>query len=300
MFGRRRTNDENPAWPGLVDLYAFTFIIFIVVHFAGTEPDVAEDMPAKSAQEVEEELRQKSEALEERIEALTNELQEQRSKSVELEEVSRQLASVQRNERSLEDMNRHMAEQLDFLAQAAVDAKGALRQRAHKEISDLRSELARTLGDDWGQLDSVHPTLPEFEISTFRGEPILFEQAKHTLDRREYDEYIGELRVALAKVLASYQNAEIEVRGTADPDPYRGRGEIKDNIDLSAMRAATVAKRLKAPRSADMPGIKNDFIIVGLGETGDPVDDPDLKKDRYRQYRSVRLKIRIPIDSVGE
>jgi len=297
MLGRRHTNEESPAWPGLVDLYAFTLIIvvlFFVVPWPSDDGSEFEQM--SPAEQVENLKRQR-----EQIQHLTQDL-ENATHDLELSEQERkryadELQDARDRTDRLNERIREQRNELTRLAQATEDLKEGMRATAHGKVTRLREDLQAALGDGWKDLDPVHRTLPVFEIKTFRSGPVLFERAKHDLTE-SYSADIKELSIALAKVLADYPDAEIEVRGTADPDPYRGRGEIRDNVDLSAMRAATVAKLLKERDPGTAPTIGNKFMIVGLGEVGEVIEDPQEKLKVYQRYRRVRLKIRIPIMSV--
>jgi chemotaxis protein MotB len=48
----------------------------------------------------------------------------------------------------------------------------------------------------------------------------------------------------LAKVLADNEDISVLVEGHTDNDPYRGQGQVKDNWDLSVLRATNVVKIL--------------------------------------------------------
>ncbi len=48
----------------------------------------------------------------------------------------------------------------------------------------------------------------------------------------------------LAKVLAENEDISVLVEGHTDNDPYRGQGQVKDNWDLSVLRATNVVKIL--------------------------------------------------------
>lgn len=71
-----------------------------------------------------------------------------------------------------------------------------------------------------------------------------------------------EALTGLAKVLADNPDISILVEGHTDNDPYRGTGLIKDNWDLSVMRATSVVKIL-----TDGANLKQDNITAaGRGE----------------------------------
>jgi len=300
MFRRGRVSDENPAWPGLVDLYAFTLIIFVFLFVVDKNSTGGEEADLLTPEQRIERLQSDNDALRAEVADLRKRNRDLAAESAERQELASRLKETENAKRVLERENRELNRTLSEQERAEADAIERMRMRAHEEATRLREALQQALGKEWGELDPVHPTLPEFEIIDFHNEPILFEQAKHALTDR-YKSYVTELSDALARVLVSFPDAEIEVRGTADPDPYRGRGEIKDNIDLSAMRAATVAKLLNAPgATATAPSAKKNLIIVGLGEVGEAIEDPVQKKEEYRQYRRVRLKIRIPLARIAE
>jgi chemotaxis protein MotB len=297
MLGRRRTNEESPAWPGLVDLYAFTLIIVVFFFVVPWPSDDASEFERMSPAEQVENLKRQREQIQRLTQDLENTAHELELSEQERKRYADELQDARDQTDRLNERIRDQQDELRRHARATEDLKESLRIAAHEKVTQLREDLQAALGDEWKDLDPVHPTLPEFEIKTFRSGPVLFERAKHDLTE-SYSADIKELSSALAKVLADYPDAEIEVRGTADPDPYRGRGEIRDNVDLSAMRAATVAKLLNQRDPGSVSTIGDNFMIVGLGEVGEVIEDPQEKLKVYQRYRRVRLKIRIPIMSM--
>jgi len=264
MLRRRYRNEENPAWPGLVDLYAFTLIIFIVIALK-----IKNDMDAERSTLPAASLQQRIETLQARNDSLVAELEAEKEKVAQL---------------------------LQELKSNRDDARAVLRQEARLAVIALRDSLSEMMEAGSEDLGPVHPNLPEFEIRRFGGHPVLFASGRYDLDEDAVNGVLA-LRNALARVLGSFPQAQIEVSGTADPNPYRSSGQIRDNVDLSAMRAATVAKLIKGKDESGQV-ISNPVVIVGLGEVGEFIEDPLLRQQIYREYRRVTLKIRIPIDSI--
>ena len=73
----------------------------------------------------------------------------------------------------------------------------------------------------------------------------------------------------LAGVLAENQDISILVEGHTDNDPYRGQSQVRDNWDLSVMRATNVVKILTTNASLDSKRI----TAAGRGEFVPVVDN---------------------------
>jgi len=85
----------------------------------------------------------------------------------------------------------------------------------------------------------------------------------------------------------------ITINGTADPRELRDAVPPRNNTELSALRAATVAARLENAS----PGLGRYLRVMGLGVKGQkrsltPEDDPDRF---YQQYRTVSLVLKIDV-----
>ncbi len=88
----------------------------------------------------------------------------------------------------------------------------------------------------------------------------------------------------LAVVLAANPDIDVMVEGHTDNVPYRGSGQLKDNLDLSVKRATTVTRLL-----LENPGIAPGRIIsAGRGEWL-PVDtaDSDLARQKNRRTEII-------------
>jgi len=280
MLRRRHATQESPAWPGLVDLFAFSLIIFVVISLADqsqSEPD--------------------NDTLEKQLDSTRIELAAVRDS---LESVMFSFKEANRKITLLESDLKLYKKQSEEAERAAEDAKERLKARARILAKNLRDDLQEQLGGTWGDLEQVHPNLPEFELTEFQGKPIYFETGKWALSK-DGVAALTKFRIALKNTLAQYPAAQIEVNGTADPQPFNGKWQIKDNIELSAMRAATVAKLLSNKNSDEESSIQNKILVVGLGETGKKLAlglSAQSQKSILQKFRTVTLKIRIPLDEL--
>ncbi|NVK27237.1 MAG: OmpA family protein [Flavobacteriia bacterium] len=84
----------------------------------------------------------------------------------------------------------------------------------------------------------------------------------------------------LAKVLAENPDIKIMVEGHTDDDAYRGSGQVRDNWDLSVMRATSVVKILQQNQGIDPQRI----TAAGRGEHL-PVADNDSAEGKAKNRR---------------
>lgn len=90
-----------------------------------------------------------------------------------------------------------------------------------------------------------------------------------------------EALVKLAKVLETNPNINIMVEGHTDNIAYNGNGQVKDNWDLSVMRATSVTKILLQNSSIDPSRI----IAAGRSEFV-PVDNGNSSSSRQKNRRT--------------
>jgi flagellar motor protein MotB len=132
-----------------------------------------------------------------------------------------------------------------------------------------------------------------FEIEIQGVPPIYFDTARYELSPADQ----SRLRSLAPELYESVRGKPyyIHINGTADPRELRGRGiPPHNNIELSALRAATVAALLEEAA----PGLGEYLRIVGLGVRGrevplKPGDDPE---EVYRPYRTVTLVIKVDME----
>ena len=212
---RNRQPDDNPTWPGLVDVFAFGMALMVVL-FAVTSG------------------------------SLRAQVQDKDDKIKELQDYS------------------------------------GMRIR---EIHDNLRRLDPSMADTW-QLD---PKANVIHVVSIGGRPITFESAQWTI-AREDSLRLQNVVTRIAQEMDSFPDAVLSINGTADPRRLLSKGCLSDNIELSAMRAAAVARVLNAnPHQIDKSRIR----VVGLGEEGQKIIglSPADEDSAYQQYRAVRMDI---------
>lgn len=237
MRWRRRADDhENPAWPGLTDLFAFSMVLVVLLWAQSNAASKGVDVAALKAE------------------------------------------------------NAQLKEELAKLRNG-MDA--ALNERAHRKAVELRAALRAAIGEDEIQFGQVDPATHEFTIDRFRGKQLTFATGLATLSADDEQA----LRSALARVaprLVAEQAAVLLLQGSADPRPLQSATHPRNNVELSALRAAEVAKCVK-DGSADAAARTT---VVGLGETGKLLPDTADPDAVYRPYRTVRLSVQIRKDRI--
>jgi chemotaxis protein MotB len=106
-------------------------------------------------------------------------------------------------------------------------------------------------------------------------ESLLFASGKTNVEPKGVDALKN-----VAKVLEQNTDINVMVEGHTDDVPMKGAGEIKDNWDLSVMRATSVTKIMLNAASIDAKRITS----AGRGEFFplDPAKTPDARKKNRR------------------
>jgi len=210
LVGRRGSRDddqENPAWPGLVDLFAFGMVTMLLL-WVSAIPEPPKD-PELTPQERE------------------------RRAQVEI----------------LEGIGKVLKDKPVFGQDALI----------------------------------VEQNPPAIRVVRFSGQEIFFDSAEFVLsdaDRKAIGQAAVEIRVAIA----SRPELIVVVNGTADPEPFRPRPTPpRDNIELSALRAAEVSRILAAE------GLEKRLQVVGLGTRGEA---EGKTREQLREYRKVFIELR--------
>lgn len=237
MF-RKGEDHENPAWPGLVDLFSFTAMLLMLLWVTSE---------AKT-----ETQRQSCEHLKGELDSCTG-----------------RLARCEEDMRILKGgMDRHLIEIATALHEAIMRVGDPL----------IDSEF---LGDR-----------PSFRIRILdeseSRRPLTFDTGSFSLKEHERAS-VHTVAAEIGPLMRPYPEAILAIEGTADPRPIRGDGggPPRDNIELSALRSAEVARCLMDGSSE----LAKRIHVVGLGEQGDLL--PGATDEHYRQYRKVELEIRV-------
>ena len=124
-------------------------------------------------------------------------------------------------------------------------------------------------------------------ISKFPKEEVLFDEAKFDLAQADL-ERVAAVADTVRDLLSKERNAYVMIVGTADPRPISQPRPPRDNVELSALRATTVAGVLRRK------GLTDRVFVRGLGEVTDRCGGAGLAEsgsDAYRQCWRVTLEI---------
>lgn len=223
---RSRQHDDNPTWPGLVDVFAFGMALMVVLYA---------------------------------IQSLENgDLQ----------------AEVKRQEGVVAEIR---------------DYQGKMIRQLYESLRARNPELASTC-----VLDTVANVI---RIDSIGGKPITFGSARWTI-AAEDSARLQDVVTYVAQEMDAFPDAALRINGTADPRRLLSNNCLSDNIELSAMRAAAVARVLNAnPRKIDKTRVR----VVGLGEEGreDVTGLSAAQADSaYQKYRTVRMDIFIDVNAM--
>ncbi|MBO3754998.1 MAG: OmpA family protein [Candidatus Brockarchaeota archaeon] len=255
----RSEDTESPTWPGLVDIFAFTMVLLILLS--------SQSLKAKD----------------EHIDRLRAEIESYKS----------QLANTQRELDSWRETLAGM--------EISREERLALEERLQAQGMRILKELAEGLNIRLAAIQvtpEVNFESLEIRIDRFLGRDISFDRGQYDLSLE--DQFL--LRQFAPGLLEVIKDKPVVflINGRADPLPYRYTPQRppRDNIELSALRAATVAKLME--ESAE--GISKWLQVVGLGETGKLVTaaDSERAEEIYRQYRRVSFIIRVNKEAVIE
>ena len=179
----------------------------------------------------------------------------------------------------LDLMNRE--DSLTALGMRVNEKQAALADREAK-LAELQAELAAKDAAMRGLKDRVSAALLGFEgkgltveqrqgrIYVSMDNKLLFQSGSYSVDANG-----REIIVKLAKAIENEKDLNILVEGHTDTDRVSGGGALKDNWDLSVMRATSVVRILQESSMIDPLRI----TAAGRGEYM-PIDPKDKAKNR--------------------
>ncbi len=196
---------------------------------------------------------------------------------IQLEKTRSQLLLKEDSLKILESKLNTRQEGLDELNKLLLSTQSKLDEKQRK-IDELEALLNKRKDDIQKLKDDIANALFAYEKNglsvTRRGgkiyvtleENLLFESGSAEIDER------GRQALAeLSKILASNKDIDITIEGHTDSDPYIGSNVIKDNWDLSVLRATAVVRVLLNHSDIDpkrlVPCGRSKYIPVDQAKT---------------------------------
>lgn len=228
-------------------------------------------------------------------ENLINKLKETEERNkLHTQELNSQLLETQRK---LNEKEVQLNQKETSLKQQSADQE-ALKQQLDKLQSDLQErekrveELSRVLNQKDSVVNALKNTISNALLS-FKDkglsvhvkngkvyvsieEKLLFESGKYSVNAQGRDALMQ-----LSKVLGQNQDVNIMVEGHTDNVPYKGTGTIKDNWDLSVLRATEVARIIVKDGKLDGTRV----TAAGRADT-QPIASNDTPEGRAKNRRT--------------
>jgi flagellar motor protein MotB len=293
MAWRRREDAENPAWPGMVDIFGFTLAFLLLLWFAANWPQQVKDLERQSQDQG---LRLASiQAANSRLQEMNRSLEEK----LRLQGLTNQGLTAQVQQ--LEENQKNLDAQIGLLQTNSLDLNGKIQQ-----LSSEKAALQNIGLLDWEELltllqarlakskMTIIPNRNEKEI-TLQGKPgVTFKTMEYELSPN--DQHRLQVLAPILLQLRQKKKFFITINGTADPRELKHTGPPRNNTELSALRAAAVADMLE--KSA--PGLGHYLRVTGLGVKGKERKlAPGENADKvYRQYRTVNLVLKIDVAAI--
>lgn len=196
------------------------------------------------------------------LQTLQSDLQERenRVKASELELTNKE----QKLQAALEQSKSQQAKLLE-LQEAISKQQGS--------VNELKGKLANALRGFYNQGLSVNEKNGKVYVSL--EEQLLFQSGSYSVDPKGQ-----EALKSLSEVLANNADINIMIEGHTDDVPLNGSNQIKDNWDLSVMRATSVAKIILNNKKIDPKRItaagRGEFFPLVVGKT------PEARKKNRR------------------
>jgi|GEM_PF-2226271 flagellar motor protein MotB len=295
MAWRRREDAENPAWPGLVDIFGFTLAFLLLLWFAANWPQKVENLEKKT-QDLGAQIASMS-ANNQRLQEINRGLAAKlRQQGLVNQDLTGKISQLEESKKNLEAQAGLLrAHNLDLNGQVAqlTQEKAALKDIGLKDWEELLKLLQGKLAKK-KMLVIPHKNEKEIEI---QGQPrVTFATMKYELS--PFDKQRLEVLAPILYELRQKKKFFITINGTADPRELQNAAPPRNNSELSALRAATVAALLEKAA----PGLGRYLRVTGLGVKGQerflaPGENPE---EIYRQYRRVSLVLKIDVAALME
>ena len=206
-----------------------------------------------------------------------------------LENLQTAQEDLQRREDELKDAQRELNEKQMVLQKAQLDLEKTelVLQAREKRVNELEKIIAEKDAAVKALKDKIAEALMGFKdkgltVEQRNGKIYVSMEAKLLFPKGStaVDPEGQKALVELAKVLQDQKELEILVEGHTDTDKLSGNGPIKDNWQLSVMRATAVVKIMLSSSSIDAAQI----TAAGRGEHL-PVDTGDTEEAKAKNRR---------------
>ena len=195
------------------------------------------------------------------------------NKYVELDKKKKELAELSQSEQ--EKLNAELQKKLDLLTesnkkisemQSAIDKQKAASEKLLSKIKDALLGFTS---------DELTVEMRDGKVYVSLSEKLLFKSGSSTVDKKG-----KEALAKVGEVLAKQTDIDIVIEGHTDNIPLKG-DVIKDNWDLSVMRATTIVRILTTDYGVDPTQI----IPSGRGENF-PIADNKTDEGRAKNRRT--------------
>jgi len=216
-------------------------------------------------------------------ETLKKQLTEQQ-KAVEAKEklLTEQQASMSSKDADIASLNTNLADR-----EAKVQELEGMIDAQTTAVSELEGKINSALTDF--NTSELVVTRKNGKVYVSLQEKLLFQSGSTTIDSKG-KEAIGQI----ASVLKSNADVEVSIEGHTDNVPYNGSGKVKDNWDLSVLRATSVVRILV--QDYGIPASR--ILASGKGEH-DPVSD-NASADGKKQNRRIEIILSPNLDELFE
>lgn len=181
--------------------------------------------------------RQRNVSLEKSIESLNQQLEAQKTgSSSEIEKLLSELQETRNDLNVREDKLREAEKILEEKNARLLELQEVLAQQ-EQAVKNLKEKVMQALTGFTGEGLTVHEKNGKVYVSM--DEKLLFKTGRWDVDPKGQEALRN-----LSRLLAENTDVNIMVEGHTDNVPMRGSGDVRDNWDLSVMRATAVTKIL--------------------------------------------------------
>ncbi|HEY4798244.1 MAG TPA: OmpA family protein [Bacteroidia bacterium] len=166
-----------------------------------------------------------------------------------------------------------LTDQLKQREQRVKELEDVLKQK-EEAVNNLKKKVSDALLGFEGKGLTI--TQKNGKVYVSLEESLLFQSGKWAVEPKGV-----EVLKKLAKVLETNTDINVMVEGHTDDVKMKGLGDVKDNWDLSAMRATSVVKIITSSSSMDPKRLS----AAGRGEFF-PLDDSKTKEARAKNRRT--------------